>query len=163
MGSQSQTRLSNFHFLFFFQSTLIAQLVKNLPAMQETPVQFQVRKICWRRDRLPSPVFLGFPVAQLVKNPPAMWETWVRSLGWEDPLEKGKATHSSILAWRSPWGHKESDMTEQPSFLMKIKFYKIHFDDNKKRSTVQKKRKLIFSSLPPGTCIEFIQFQIFKA
>ena len=38
-------------------------------------------------------------VAQLVKNPPAMWETWVWSLGWEDPLEKGKATHSSILAW----------------------------------------------------------------
>ena len=37
-------------------------------------------------------------VAQLVKNPPAMWETWVQSLGWEDPLEKGKATHSSILA-----------------------------------------------------------------
>ena len=37
-------------------------------------------------------------VAQLVKNPPAMWETWVRSLGWEDPMEKGKATHSSILA-----------------------------------------------------------------
>ena len=41
-------------------------------------------------------------VAQLVKNPPAMWETWIRSLGWEDPLEKGKATHSSILAWRIP-------------------------------------------------------------
>ena len=42
-------------------------------------------------------------VAQPVKNLPAMWETWVRSLGWEDPLEKGKATHSSILAWRIPW------------------------------------------------------------
>ena len=42
-------------------------------------------------------------VAQVVKNPPAMQETWVRSLGWEDPLEKGKATHSSILAWRIPW------------------------------------------------------------
>ena len=42
-------------------------------------------------------------VAQLVKNPLAMQETWVRSLGWEDPLEKGKATHSSILAWRIPW------------------------------------------------------------
>ena len=41
-------------------------------------------------------------VAQLVKNPPAMQETWVRSLGWEDPLEEGKATHSSILAWRIP-------------------------------------------------------------
>ena len=41
-------------------------------------------------------------VAELVKNLPAMLETWVRSLGWEDPLEKGKATHSSILAWRIP-------------------------------------------------------------
>ena len=41
-------------------------------------------------------------VAQLVKTLTAMWETWVRSLGWEDPLEKGKATHSSILAWRIP-------------------------------------------------------------
>ena len=42
-------------------------------------------------------------VAQVVvKNPPAMWETWVRSLGWEDPLEEGMATHSSILAWRIP-------------------------------------------------------------
>ena len=42
-------------------------------------------------------------VAQLVKNPPAMCETWVQSLGWEDPLEKGKATHSRILSWRIPW------------------------------------------------------------
>ena len=42
-------------------------------------------------------------VAQLVKNLPAMQETWVQSLSWEDPLEKGKATHSSILAWRMPW------------------------------------------------------------
>ena len=42
-------------------------------------------------------------VAQLVKNQLAMWETWARSLGWEDPLEKGKATCSSILAWRIPW------------------------------------------------------------
>ena len=46
-----------------------------------------------------------------------MWETWVRSLGWEDPLEKGMAIHSSILAWRIPWavysGVAESDKTEQ--------------------------------------------------
>ena len=42
-------------------------------------------------------------VAQLVKNPPATWETWVQSLGWEGHLEKGKATHSSIVAWRIPW------------------------------------------------------------
>ena len=42
-------------------------------------------------------------VAQLVKNPPSMKETWVRSLGWDDPLEKGNTTHSGILAWRIPW------------------------------------------------------------
>ena len=42
-------------------------------------------------------------MAQLVKNLPAMQETWVQSLGWEDPLEKGKAAHSNILAWRIPW------------------------------------------------------------
>ena len=56
-------------------------------------------------------------VAQLVKNLPAMWETWVQSLSWEDPLEMGKATHFTILAWRMtwtvyPWGGKESDKTE---------------------------------------------------
>ena len=41
-------------------------------------------------------------VAQMIKKLPAMWETWVQSLGWEDPLEEGMATHSSILAWRIP-------------------------------------------------------------
>ena len=54
---------------------------------------------------------IGYPVqrsqaslvAQLVKNPSVMWMTWAWSLGWEDALEKGKATHSSILAWRIPW------------------------------------------------------------
>ena len=65
-------------------------------------------------------------MAQLVKNPPAMWETWVQSLGWEDPLEEGMATHSSILAWRiqwteetgglSPQGRKESYTTERLHF-----------------------------------------------
>ena len=42
-------------------------------------------------------------LAQMVKNLPVMWETWVQSLGWKDPLEKGTATHSGILAWRIPW------------------------------------------------------------
>ena len=42
-------------------------------------------------------------MTQMVKNPPAMQETWIRSLGWEDPLEKRMATLSSILAWRIPW------------------------------------------------------------
>ena len=45
----------------------------------------------------------AYLVDQLVKNPPAMLKTWLQSLGWEDPLEKGKAAHSSILAWRAPW------------------------------------------------------------
>ena len=60
-------------------------------------------------------------MAQLVKNLLAMWETWVQSLGWEDPLEKEKATHSSILAWRIPWDRKESDMTEQLSLSVFLK------------------------------------------
>ena len=54
-----------------------------------------------------------FLVAQMVKNLPAMWETWVGSLGWEDPREKGMATHSSILAWRIPW-------TEEPGRLQSM-------------------------------------------
>ena len=79
-----------------------------------------VRKIHWRRDRLPTPVFLGFPYGSagnlsLLKNLPAIRETWVQFLGWEGPLEKGKATHYSILAWRIPWTGAESDTTERLS------------------------------------------------
>ena len=63
-------------------------------------------------------------MARMVKNLPALHETRVRSLGWEDSLEKGKATHSSILAWRilwtSPWGHKESYTTEQLSLSLSL-------------------------------------------
>ena len=64
-------------------------------------------------------------VAQLVKNPLAMQETWVRFLGWEDPLEKGKATHSSVLArvfhgLHSAWGCKELDTTEQLSLSLSL-------------------------------------------
>ena len=62
-------------------------------------------------------------VAQIVKNPPTIWKTWVQSLGWEDPLEKGKATHSRILAQRIPRGDcKEQDATEQLS----LSFHKRH-------------------------------------
>ena len=75
-------------------------------------------------------------VVQLVKNLLTMWEIWIRSLGWEDPLEKEMATHSSILAWKISWtqkpgelktmgsqtvGHpKESDRTEQLSLSLNI-------------------------------------------
>ena len=74
------------------------QLVKNLPAVQEMPVQF----LGWANPGIGYPLQYSWAslMAQLVKNPPAMWDTWAWSLGWEDPLEKGKATHSSILAWK---------------------------------------------------------------
>ena len=66
---------------------------------------------------------MDFPGGQDSKESPAMWKTWVRPLGWEDPLGKRMATHSSILAWKipwteepvrlySPWGHKELDVTK---------------------------------------------------
>ena len=60
-------------------------------------------------------------MAQMVKNPPAMQETRVRSLGWEDPLEEGMATHSSILAWRIPW-------TEKPNGLQSMGSQRIRCD-----------------------------------
>ena len=81
-------------------ASLVAQLVKNPPAMQETPVfDSWVEKIRWRRDYSWASL-----VAQMVNNQPAMRETWVRSLGQEDPLEEGMATHFSILTWRIPRG-----------------------------------------------------------
>ena len=61
----------------------------------------------------PLQYFWASVVVQLVQNPPAMQDTWVQSLGWEDPLEKGKATHSSILAWGVPW-------TEEPDGLQSM-------------------------------------------
>ena len=62
------------------------------------------------------------PVAQRVKNLPAMGETWARALGWEDPLEKGMATHSSILAWRIPWTVESTG-----SQTVKIQLSNFHF------------------------------------
>ena len=67
-------------------------------------------------------------VAQLVENPPAMRSTWFRSLGWEDPLERGKATHPvfwprEFHGLYSPWGCKESDTTEQLSLLSTFTIY----------------------------------------
>ena len=51
----------------------------------------------------------------MVKNPPAMWESWVQSLGWEDPLEEGMATHFSILAWRIPWAEEPGGLQSMGS------------------------------------------------
>ena len=86
--------------------------------------------------------WLGYPlqyswaslVAQLVKNPPAVWETWVQSLVWEDPLEKGTATHSSILAWKIPWtiqsmgSHTVHGVTKCWSQLSNFHFHYVKFE-----------------------------------
>ena len=60
-------------------------------------------------------------MAQIVKNLPAMWETWVQSLSQEDPLEKGMATHSNILAWRIPW-------TEEPGGMQSMGLQRVRHD-----------------------------------
>ena len=76
-----------------------------MAAEAETEVRQLQAKHHW-----PPPEARASLVAQTVKNPPAKQETRVQSLDWEDPLEKGTATHSSILAWRIPW-------TEEPGRL----------------------------------------------
>ena len=95
--------------------SLIAQLVKNPPAVQD-PWVGNPGGSAGEGIGYPLQYSWASLVAQLVKNPPAMRETWVQSLGWEDSLEKGKATHSTILTCRIPWTvwcRKESDTTEQ--------------------------------------------------
>ena len=98
----------------------MAQLVKNLPASAGDPSSTPGSGISAGEGRgYPLQYSWASLVVQLVKNLRAMRETQVGSLDWEAPLEKGKASHSSILAWRipwtSPWGSKESDMTERLS------------------------------------------------
>ena len=108
------------------RASLIAQVVKNPPAMQETSVQFLGWKDPLEKGQATHSSTLGFLiVAQLVKNPPARWETWVGSLDWEDPLEKGKATTPVFSPGEfhrlySPWGHKEPHMTEQLSLSFSL-------------------------------------------
>ena len=108
----------------------VSSIGKESPAIQETPVGFVDQE-----DPLEKGI--GYPlqyswtslVAQLVKNLHAVQEPWLWSLGWEDPQEKGKATHPSILAWRipwtvySPWDHKDFDTTERFSKIVYIYIY----------------------------------------
>ena len=80
-----------------------------------------VRKICWRRDRLPTPVFLGFPGGSDGKESAHNAGDLVRSLGWEDPLEKGKANHSNVSACKFP-------RTEEPGRLQSIGSQRVRHD-----------------------------------
>ena len=131
-------------------ASLIAQLIKNPPAIQETPCLIPgLGRSTGEGIGYPLQCSWASLVAQLVKNLPAMKETWVWSLGWENPLEKGKVTHSGILAWRIPWtvqswGHKESDTTQQLS---------LHF----------RKEESVWSLLPMGVDMETLQSQWFSS
>ena len=86
-------------FFFFLRGNFPHSSVGKESACNGRRPQFNscVRKIPWRRDRLPTPIFLGFPDGSAGKESARNVETWVPSLGWEDPPEKGKAIHSSIL------------------------------------------------------------------
>ena len=89
-------------YFYSYQNSLLVQLVKNPPAMQETLVQFPGREDPWRRESLPTPVFLGFPCDSAGES--ACNAGDLGSIpGLRRFLEKGKSTHSSILAWRIPW------------------------------------------------------------
>ena len=79
-------------------------------------------------------------MAQLIKNMPAMWKTWVRSLGWEDPLEEGTATHSSILAWETSW-------TEEPGGLQSIGLQRVGHDEVTKHKGALRNFTLIHNGI----------------
>ena len=109
----------------YIWASLIAQLVMNSPPYRRPWFNSWVGKISWRRDRLPSQVFLGFPCGSTGKESICNTEAWVRSLGWEYPPEKGKGptpvfwtTEFHVLY--SPWGCKESDTTD---FHFQFHFY----------------------------------------
>ena len=95
-----QIRWSGIHLFQNFPEFVVIHTVKGFGIVNKAEIDVFLELSCFFYDPLDVGASL---VAQLVKNLPAMWETWVQSLGWEDPLEKGKATHSSILAWRIPW------------------------------------------------------------
>ena len=119
------TERLNFHFHF--------QMVKHLPTMRKTRVQSMGwEDLLEKGMAIHSSILAHCPkkglkeiwaslVAQMVKRLPGMRETWVRSLGWEDPLKKEMATHSSTLAWKIPW-------TEEPGRLQSMGSQRVGHD-----------------------------------
>ena len=153
--------------IFFFQSWVYLQILKHLTSFWFLISELQLLSLpkgfpdgsvgkesaCNSGDTSLIPVSgrssgegIGYPLqyswaslaAQMVKNPPAMRETWVWSLGWEDPLEKGTATHSTILAWRIPltivlgvtkrWtGQSNFHFLSFPSLAIQSRLFNFHF------------------------------------
>ena len=91
-------------------------------------------------DRLPLYYSWASLVVKMVKTPAAVQETWVQSLGWEDPLEEGMATHSSILVWKNPW-------TEEPGRLQSMGLQRVRRDRVTKNSRAS---ELLSSQLIDG-------------
>ena len=97
--AKNGTVLSDFHFhLCFSDSSVGKESACNAGNSSLTP---GLGRPAGKGIGYPLQYSWAFLAAQLIKNPPVMQETWVQSLGWEDSLEKGKATHSSVLAWRN--------------------------------------------------------------
>ena len=102
-------------------------MLQSHPAHQTQACKLVISTILGAPTQLPTFILLvptiswASLVAQTVKNQPAMQETWVQSLGWEDPLEMGMATHSSVFAWRIPW-------TEGPGGLHSMGLQRVRHD-----------------------------------
>ena len=93
-------------------------------------LNFWVTKILWRKNGLPTPVFLGFPGGSAGKESPVMQETWVWFLGWEDPLRRERLPPQvfwpgEFFRLYSPWGHKEWDTTERLSYSLSLLIYNV--------------------------------------
>ena len=121
-----------------FWASLVAQLIKNLPVVKETVVQFLGGKIPWRRDRLPTPIFLGFLVAQTVKNLPAMWEAWFSPWVEKIPWRRQWLSTPVFLPGESPW-------TEEPGWLQFMVLQKLRHDWVTTHSTAQHIRHFVRS------------------
>ena len=87
-----------------FLASQASQMIKNHLQWRRSRFDPRVGRSPWRSK--PLQYSWASLVTQLIKNLPAVWETWVLSVGWEDPLEKGMATYSSILAWKIPWAEE---------------------------------------------------------
>ena len=120
-----ETPSGDFLILKLPRPSLVAQLVKNTPAMQETPLSIPGSgSSSGEGIGYPFQYSWAFLVAQLIMNPPAMWETWVRSLGWEDPQPERERLLTPVF-WPgefpelySPRGHKDLDTSEQLSLSL---------------------------------------------
>ena len=89
--------------MILYRASQVVLVIKNLPANAGDPSLIPgLGRSPGKGIGYPLLYSWAFLMAQMVKNLPATWETWVQSLGWEDPLKEGMATHSSILIWRIP-------------------------------------------------------------